>query len=603
MKKKLHIGLLTILPIFLILMMTGCNDSFLDRSPETSITEANFFESAEDLELYSNQFYSYFYFSCYTCATQQDSPSDNVVCSNTTDNLYNYMSNAINPNTVGKWDWSDIRNVNYMIAREDKATGDDVDHYKGLAHLTRALLYYNKVVSYSDVPWYSRDLQTDDDDLLYKTQDSRSVVCDSILNDLDYAISHMKTASEMGDHTYITKDVALALKARICNNEGAWRKYHSELGLDDYNRFYEEAVSACEELMGMGYSLSSDYSTLFRNSSLADNPEVILYIDYDKATSVLWGYQDTFSGGNGGLSNDLLNTYLYIEDGKAVPFTSISGSDTLNYNERFENRDPRLKMTFMYPGYFRPNGTGGEYYQQIISSVIGHHCIKWDPLFDNENVITYGPGDCCFGDVAKFRYAEVLLNYAEAKAELGTLTQDDLDISINLLRTRVGMPTATLSEWLSDIDPVLEAKYPNVTSSQKGAILEVRRERRVELVAEGFREADMFRWGLGEDFEDLGKGLYIGTTLPAYLDLDGDGTTEVAIIPESANEDDYLNQNGVSRVYVVTTDNFLVSSDGYLIPNIADGTYEFVSPKYYYTPISSQDILLNPNLKQNPNWE
>lgn len=581
------------------LLMSGCNDDFLNRTPETSITERNFFKSDQDLELYSNRFYGYFYTSCFAGINLSDSPSDNVVCSNTTDGLYNYLSGAINPNTVGKWGWGDIRDVNFMISRANNASGTNVSHFKGMARLTRALLYYNKVVVYSDVPWYSRDLQTNDNDLLYKAQDSRAVVCDSIMNDLNYAITNMKTASQMGSNTYITRDVALALKARICLAEASWRKYHPELGLNDADKFYEYAISACKELMGMGYSLSSNYMDLFRNTTLSGNKEAILYIDYDRANNIMWSYNDSFIGANGGLSKDLFDTYLYIKDGKAVPYTSISGYETNSYADGFINRDPRLSLTFMYPGWKRPSEADHNYVPYL-TSFIGYPQIKWEPMYDGGNTNGYSAGNVCFGDVAKYRYAEILLIYAEAKAELGQLTQEDLDISINLLRKRVGMPTATLSEWLANTDPVLETKYPNVASAQKGAILEIRRERRIELEGEGFREADLFRWALGSEFEDQGKGIYVGVDLPASVDYDGDGTSDVVIVASISDKASY---SGPGVPYVVQVDNFLISSDGYLKPADKEGIYKFDAPKYYYTPISSQDILLNPNLKQNPNWK
>ena len=595
-KEFIYTGVLT------VLLMTSCNDSFLDRTPETSITEVNFFKSDNDLQLYSNQFYGYFYNYASCGGRMIDSPSDNVVVSNTTDGIFQYMSGSVTPENVGKWGWGDIRTVNFMIARAGKATGENVNHYIGLARLTRALLYYNKVLAYSDVPWYSRDLQTTDDELLYKKQDSRALVCDSVVADLNYAIGQMKTTSEMkGDHTYLSKDVALAVKARVCLQEASWRKYHTELGLNDANRFYEMSVSACEQLMQMGYSLYPDYEGLFRNTSLASNPEVILYQDYDRNLGLLWGYNDQFAGGNSGLSKDLFDTYLYMnEAGKAVPFTSIPGYNKMSVADGFKNRDRRLKSTFMYPGWHRP-ASDTKPYMQYINTVLGYQSIKWEPMYGNGNTIGYGPGSVCFGDVSKYRLGEILLIYAEAKAELGNLTQADLDMTINQLRDRSGMPHAVLADWLANIDPVLNAKYPNVNSGQKGAVLEIRRERRVELAAEGFRTSDLYRWAMGKVFENQGKGLYVGTTLPAEIDLTGDGKPNVAIVSSQAEKDSY--QAKGMTAYIVGTDNFLVTADGYLEPADQKGRYTFKEPAYYYTPISVQDIQLNPNLVQSPYWK
>lgn len=595
-KVYMYIGILT------SLLLVGCNDSYLDRTPETSITEANFFKSDNDLELYSNQFYSYFYNNASCGVAMTDAPSDNAVNSNTTGEVYSLMSGSVTPENVGKWNWEDIRTVNFMIARAGNATGSKVNHYIGLARLTRALLYYNKVLTYSDVPWYSRDLQTTDNDLLYKTQDSRALVCDSIVADVDYAIQNMKTAADLGgNHTYLSKDVALAVKARICLQEASWRKYHPELKLNDADKFYEMSISACQQLMQMGYSLCSDYEGLFRNTSLVGNPEVILYEDYDRGLSLLWGYNDQFGGGNAGLSKDLFDSYLYINaSGEAVPYTSIEGYNTKSITEGFENRDPRLKSTFLYPGWVRPS-SDGQSYVQYLNSILGYQSIKWEPMYNNGNTIGYGPGNNCFGDVSKYRFGEILLIYAEAKAELGQLTQTDLDMTINKLRDRVGMPRASLSNWLGNIDPVLNAKYSNVNSSQKGAVLEIRRERRVELANEGFRVSDLYRWSMGKTFENQGKGLYVGTKLPVELDLTADGKPDIAVVSTQAEKDAYQ-AKGITA-YIVGVDNFLVTDDGYLEPSDAKGRYTFKEPADYYTPISVQDIQLNPNLVQNPYWQ
>ena len=579
-----------------LLTLAGCNDSFLDQTPETDITEKNFFKTDADLQLYSNKFYDYFYKSTLSLG---DGVSDNGVCGNTTDRLYLYMSGGVTPDNVGKWGWGDIRNVNFMIARSGKATGDNAKHYIGLARLTRAKLYYDKVLTYSNVPWYSRDLQTNDDELLYKTQDSRATVCDSILADLDYAIANMKTAAQMGGHSYATKDLALAVKAHICLSEASWRKYHAELSLKDADRFYKEAISACEQLMGMGYALSPDYHTLFCNTSLADNPEAIFYKDYDRANSILWCYNDLF-GCNYGVSKDMFDTFLYLtDDGRAVPYTSIKGYNTKSMAEGFKNRDPRLKLQLVYPGYCRP-ATPTTPFRQMLNTNQGYSVCKWEPMVNNGNTTGYGSGDCCFGDVAYYRYAEILLIYAEAKAELGQLTQADLDKTINLLRDRVGMPHAQLSDWLANVDPVLAQKYPNVTGSQRGAILEVRRERRVELFQEGMRHDDLFRWALGKAFEDLGKGIYVGTKFPAEVDRDGDGVADAAIVENEAQK--AAEQAKGLTAFIIGTDGFQISSDGYIEPNDEKGKYTF-DTKCYYTPVSSQDIVVNPNLVQNPLWK
>ena len=173
--------------------LAGCNDSFMDRYPETSLTEETFFKTVSDLETYTNNMYGYLSGSYWDPAT------DNSLFVNTS-STFDLLGGTVNTETVGTWSWGDIRNVNYMLARTGNVTGDqaDINHYIGLARMYRAKLYYDKVWAYSDVPWYDHDLQTDDTEELYKTQDPRSVVVDNIMADLDFAIANMMGGNAPG---------------------------------------------------------------------------------------------------------------------------------------------------------------------------------------------------------------------------------------------------------------------------------------------------------------------------------------------------------------------------------------------------------------------
>lgn len=574
-------------------VLTSCNDSFMDRFPETSITEETFFKTVNDLEIYTNNMYGYLGGSYW------DAVSDNMLYTESS-GTYTLLGGNTNPETIGKWDWGSIRNVNFMLARTGGVTGDkaDINHYIGLARMYRAKLYYDKVKSYSDVPWYSRDLQTDDTDLLYKTQDSRSLVVDSIMQDLDFAITNMKEGSSK---TKVHKDVAIALKARIALNEATFRKYHPELGLNDADRFFKEAISAAEMLMDGTYSLSTEevdglgaYESLFCNLDLTKNPEMILVTDYDKELGIYHNSQQipAYSG----LSRDLMEDYLVIDGNKTKRFQDVEGYATKTYSEIFENRDPRLKQTFMWPGYQRANST-----EPTLPSLDkgGYMQIKFDPRTADQ--IGW---NLSYFDLPVFRYAEILLIYAEAKAELGELTQDDLDMSINLIRSRAGMPGAVLTDWLSDIDPVQKQRYANAESSQLGAVLEVRRERRVELACEGFRYGDLMRWGCGELMNKAPEGMYIPS--PGKYDVTGDGKNDVVIVMTKAESEERKDEFSKEDLTVYTLEGHTISltegDKGYIHITSQVDKFNFIEPKYYYTPLSIFDITDNPNLVQNKYW-
>ena len=573
--------------------LSGCNDSFMDKYSETSSTEDGFFKTPGDLEIYTNNMYGYI------SADYWDVASDNVMYVEEA-GIYSKMRGELNPNKAGAWSWGSIRNVNFMLARTNNVVGDvaEINHYIGLARMFRAKLYYDKVLSYSDVPWYSRDLQTTDTEELFKPQDPRALVVDSVMADLDFAVKNMKDNSSGRTRWY--RSGALAMQARIALAEGCWRKYHPELGLNDADRFFKVAADACNAIMNTGnYELSvgeGAYGALFNSQDLSSNKEMIIFEDYSNELGRLHGAGARFDWTTG-LSRDLMEDYYVIEDGKAKRFQDVPDYDKKTFLEIFENRDPRLGQTFMTPGFIRP-GSSEPHRQKI--TIGGYPQVKFSPgTFDQ---LEWGKA---YTDLPLIRYAEVLLMYAEAKAELGELTQDDIDRSINLIRDRAGVPRATLSEWLANIDPVQANRYPNVTSSQKGAILEVRRERRIELACEGFRFDDLMRWGAGKLMEKAPEGMYIGKL--GYIDLTGDGQPDYAVVATQADADaipqaDKEKYKLNVEILEGNTIELTGGDKGYIRLIAQVNKWKFIEPKYYYSPIATQDIVLNKNLVQNKYW-
>lgn len=587
--------------------MTACNDSYLDKTPETSITEEGFFKSPEDLKLYSDQFYQQFAFVWWEMWSPYyaiaDYPSDNTftnavsngIYDGTVATLYDKLTGAFDPSNATQWNWTNTRSINYFLARVDKASGDEdlIKHYIGMGRLMRAISYYfTKVLVYGDVPWYDKDLATNDEDL-YKPQDSRDTVVKNIFEDLDYAIANMQSAGKGGqDRLY--KEAALAFAARIALSEGAWRKYHSELGATDANTYYQKAVSYAEQLMGSGkYSLYSSYNDLFTIMNLKGNSEAIFYKDYDYSLNVKFNGRSVCDFLTWNLSRDLMEDYLYIkEDGTAVPFNTIAGYDKVGYLDFYKNRDARLSSTYWLPGMKRlgqPNAYPPTF------DVGGYPQYKYYPRTQDQN--SYKGS---YSDIAIIRYAEILLIDAEAKAELGTLTQSDLDKTVNLLRARVGTPAAKLSDWTSNIDPAQEVKYPNVSGSMKGAILEIRRERRIELACEGHRYGDLMRWACGERFAVQAEGIYLDK-LGEY-DLTGDGQPDRALVhaADAGTVTPGLDVTKLENATIALTN----GESGHIISKtVKEGNLKFHSPKDYYSPISSTEMALSPKLVQNQYWK
>lgn len=585
----------------LTLSLTGCQKDFLDRYPQTSITPEVFFKTEEDLSLYVNGMLNLSDRWTYI----GDQSSDNAATTAAVE-IRTMMTGNPNSETItGGWSWSRLRTINYFLENYNKATvSEDIkNHYAGLARYYRAIFYYGMVKRYSDVPWYSKTLSPGDE-ALKDPQTPRAVVVDSIMADLDFAAKSVREKVALGTPG---KDVVLFMQAKIALHEGTFRKYHDELGLQaSANSFLTIAEKATGQIMESGrYQIYStgkpnlDYATLFESQDLATNKEVILLNAFDQTKNrgqALNGY--VFGDYEQSPSRDLVQSYL-MKDGSR--FTDIAGHDKFMYVKEFENRDPRLSQTLVYPQWLR-QPSNDSYVQQLNKKFTGYHQLKGF-VNSSDQVIMNGV------DFAVHRYAEVLLMYAEAKAELGTLDQVALDKSINLLRKRVAMPDLKLAIANSNVDPKLAQDYKNVTGSNRGVIYEIRRERRVELAFEGTRYEDLMRWNLGKILEQAPVGMYFPGL--GEFDMTGDGVPDIKLIAEGQTIPVIKEKNtlGVPFSYY-TVGNFGGDATVFLKNGVNGGVSltdlqqrNFVEPMFYYRPIPQIQMILNPNLKQVFNWK
>lgn len=576
-------------------LLPACNDSFMDRFPESDVTNETFFTNATDLQTYSNTFYEDL------SVPIHDVLSDNISNYGDDNELQTMMVGNLSPKTADEWNWEDCRKYNFLLENAGRVKGEasEINHYVGMTRMFRALDYYKKVKRYSNVPWYSRTLTVSDTELLYKEQDNRTLVVDSIMADLAFAATHMK---EGESRTQITRWAALAFQARTALHEGTFRKYHDELGLTDWQDYLKITVQACEDILQHGpFALSPTYGELFNSSDLSKNPEVILFRDYDIGKEMFNNTKIVFDY-SFGLSQDLINAYLCLnEDGTTTPYTSLPGYETKTYVETFERRDPRMKATVCYPGYVK----AGETKPYLVTPDRGGYIqSKYAPTS-----IDMWSWANSYIDIPQIRLAEIFLMYAEAKAELGNLSQSDLDRTVNLLRRRVSMPDMLLAGANADIDPVQAKKYPNVTGANRGIIFELRRERRVELACEGFRYDDVNRWKAGSLFARKQQGFYVPELGP--IDVTGDGIPDIAILAKPADKDKlpadlqqtlalyFLeNEKGAKSTYYLSE-----GTKGHIMFEAQRALErKFIEPQYYYRPLSQQDRTINPNLKETIFW-
>lgn len=577
-----------------LLLASSCNDSFMDRQPHTEIGVDSYFNTERDLQMYcyglvNTPGYSY---------DSDEGTDDQATTSNV--EIKNIMLSP-NPTSVtinAGWDWERLYDINFFLANCDRAnvTPDVLAHYQGVARFYRAEFYMDKVKTYSDVPWYDKVLTTDAPDL-YKARDSRDYVVGKIFEDYRFAAEHVQADQPQGA---VNKWIVLSMMARHALYEGTYRKYHDELNLQqtaaDYLRMAADA--AWQVMQEGGFSIYNtghpyeDYSTLFNSPDLTTNPEMIQahYYENDVAENGFWAYM--FGNYIPCPTKDLVQAYL-MKDGSY--YSSQPDYRTRQFVDEFKDRDPRIYQTLAYPGWELVNtmtyATGaGIYVQELNKNFSGYHQIKG---FINNKDENYYVGI----DFPVIRYAEVLLTYAEAKAELGELTQDVLDQTVNLLRDRAGMPHLQMNP---PVDPVMAEAFPGVGST----LLEIRRERRVELAFEGFRFDDLMRWHAGKLLEHEPEGLYFPSL--GKFDLTGDGIEDICLIPSSqsipAEEDKETNALGEILVYyrAGTIDDqnatvYLSDGDHGTIQTIKDmGTFQ--EPKFYYRPIPRHEMDLNPNL-------
>jgi len=579
MKHKIYI-----LSFIISLLFISCSDEYLNKEPLSEVTEDSFFLKASDLELYTNGFYRMFpEASIYN----GDERAGEIITTTLSEEV---RSARLIPTSGGGWNWDYLRDINYFLDNYEKCDDESAKrHYSCVARFFRAYFYFEKVKRFGDVPWYEKTIDPTDTESLQKPRDSRQFVVDKIIEDLDYAIENL---NEEVQAYRITKYSALALKSRVGLYEGTFEKYR---GVSNYEKYLQASVSASLVLMNDSpygvYSTGdtrNDYMNLF-NSHDAQTSEMILSRQFDQAVAVDHNvnyYTTTSSYGRPGMPKALVNSYLMVDGSR---FTDQANYNQIFFTDEVANRDPRLSQTIRTPGYIR-KGESIELAPNLGATMTGYQLTKYvtEPVYDtNDESIT---------DLPILRFGEVLLNYAEAKAELGTIAQADLDVSIKLLRDRVGMPNLSMADANSNPDTFMEDQYPTVSGANKGLVLEIRRERRIELYMENFRWDDIVRWKSGQTITQSLRGLYFPGV--GEYDLDADGNTDV-VLYEGETPD--ISGEGVQ--YIKLGSDLYLDENNLVNPQPDFNNRSFNENRDYLYPIPRVELQLNPNLTQNPGWE
>lgn len=578
----------------LLIALTGCNKDFLNKEPLDTLSTDNSLATTNELRLFVNQFYVGSFPGQPggiggAGIAFNDAGTDNMTFSSVNTRLNGNLSIS---NASALSGYSTIRSVNYFLENYHHAVGDVtlINQFLGEAKFFRAITYFNMVRSYGDLTWVNKVLPADTA-FMQVPRDPRTLIIDSVLADLDAAASLLSVATSNASMR-VHKDVALALKSRVALYEATWQKYHKLKGDPFYTTgisdekikdYFQQARDAALAVMNSGrwriYNTGKplqDYENMFIANDLSTNAEVLLYRRYSVKDNIghsISKYTST-DGADMGLNQSLVDDYLTI-DGRPFIGTERENAQAVYAGELQSGvRDPRLSQTVAVPGKpMRPGGTVPAYPPINLTgfnrSTTGYPLYKFLEYNDPRAVADDNNSQC---PAIAFRYAEVLLNYAEAMAELGG---DPVVIAQALmpLRDRVSMPAVDFNREYNtdpaypfrDLDPVLQA---------------VRRERRVELAAEGFRLDDIMRWAAAEV---LIKGkrpvgaLYTGSDMPANYP----GTYQPLLTGSSSDAKRYLDP----------------------LKNVIPNGYGFNLNRDYLLPIQQRMLQLTANKwVQNPGW-
>ena len=479
--------------IVVLFSLSGCKD-YLDKKNLDTFDETNFWTSEGNMRLYAQGAYTA-YFTGYGSGFTWGNYFTNGAWAD------EYSASAIwtqNTATSGNgWSFTYVRRANVMIDRVESMPGTDEakNHWRGIGRFFRAMEYSDLSRAFGDVQWYDREILTSETELSYKPRDPQSMVATKIMEDFQYAAENVRVNDGV---LQINRDIVLAFMSRQLLYFGTYLKNNNGDQAVATALLTKAKWAADQLITGGKYQVVDDYRALFSSADLTGNKEIIMFRQYEaaKATHALASYNNTEA--QTGTTLKMVETYL-AADGlpiKQSPVYKYSSDNGLRfYPDQCKNRDPRMAATLV--DSIRINGVHNGY------STTGFLCWKFLPYAANASDLIY-QGSANITDAPVIRFGEVLLNYAEATAELGQFTQADADKSINKLRNRSikknnagnALPKLPLMTVAGDkvLANGVELIDPDRDPTVSSLIWEIRRERCVELMFEGFRKNDLKRW-------------------------------------------------------------------------------------------------------------
>ncbi|SET04533.1 Starch-binding associating with outer membrane [Draconibacterium orientale] len=536
--------------------MVSCD---LDRLPETTFSDSAFWKTETDLRGANTRLYNQL------GGYSHDTRSDELVRVSQ-DGISS--GNWTVPSTSGSWSnpYKAIFTANNIIGKAVNAELSEaiINRWLAEAYFFRAYFYFDLVKKYGDVPLILKAIDDTNDELLYSARTPREEVIQQCYDDLDFAADWLPEIDELtgADWGRVSRSAAQALKVRVGLYEGTFSKYHN-LG-SNYQSHLQEAVSAAEAIITEDkHSLYPDFQNLFLfDGEGRQNKENIFVKVYGPNGEGTVTHNNSRQMENTvSVTRQMVDMFLY-SDGLPMGKTTMRVSPETSFDDVFENRDPRLSMTVYklgeeaYKGPYVPfeNQHGYGY-----SLKKGFLVSEWET--NSRETI----------DKMLIRYAEVLISYAEALYELnGSISDAQLDLTVNALRERVGFDARLTNAF--------------VTGNNLSMLDEIRRERGIELLDEGFRYNDIIRWKIAEDVLPkaiIGAKYVESETSKARVDIDNRLTDANGMLDGEQAYDQV---------------------DMYVIEKAGDRNFD--PQRDYLYPVPLNEISLSGGaVIQNPEWE
>lgn len=627
-----------IILLLIAVSVVACNDDFLEKEPKTSLTEGNAFETYDNFKAFTFPLYEMFINNTIATSLNNGFAQNGAYLGDvragylTTRFNYNpYAFQTISTASTGNgWNFGYIRRINIMLANIDGAgqlTQQEKDHWRAVGYFFHSYWYMELINRFGDVPWVSTVLNETSEEA-YGPREKRTIVADSVLARLQWAEKNIGNFENRNGSNTIKQDVVLAALSRFTLREGTWRKYH---GLTDYDKYFAECARVSELLMekypqlysGVDGQPAAGYGEMWTTEDLSNVPGVIFYKEYKEAILTHNnGHVEHTSSHIIEMPQHTVDMYL-LKDGKTISNSPLYDGDKNPY-ATFRNRDPRMYHTIMPP--FRVKAGKGDYatwsftdnpadreYIDIMGInastsnpgvgmkrlpaqnwgatllayapnlqngiaaqgtkaaafvaarsgyYVWKHWSNWETNFNNGALNT--------SDKPIFKIEEVLLNYAECKWEQGQFNQAIADKTINKLRQRAGVANMKVAEIDANFDPNRDPQINPV-------LWEIRRERIIELMGEGFGFDDIRRWKVAPWFVNKQQlGMWI----------------EQSRVNESLwDENTHLPTKSKPEGYIYLWADPLKEGKGWL-------------DKYYLYQVPTDEIALNPALApNNPGWE